>query len=56
MSENIEEKNMYLRRDRTHLFTGFSWYQNRLLDAQNKLPQTIIRLQEAQHRLPETNI
>ena len=34
---------------------GFSWYQNWLLDAQNKLPHTILRLQETQNRLPEAN-
>ena len=50
------KKKRVLKTRSNALIDRFSWYQNRLLDAQNKLPQTIIRLQEAQHRLPETNI
>ena len=34
---------------------GFSWYQNRLLDAQSKLPHTILWLQGTHNRLPEAN-
>ena len=54
MPENIEKQTCTFKTRSNALM--FSWYQNRLLDAQNKLPHTIIRLQKAQNRLPEVNI
>ena len=47
MPENIEKQTCTFKTRSNALM--FSWYQNGLLDAHNKLPDTIIRLQEPQN-------
>ena len=47
MPENIEKQTCTFKTRSNALM--FSWYQNGLLDAHNKLALTIIRLQEPQN-------
>ena len=49
MPEKFEEKNMYLRRDRSHLSAGFYGTKIDCLMLKKELPQTVIRFQEAQY-------